>query len=125
MNIFPPLAPVKALLLPLLQQHFATPAEQGELAFLTDRRVELAAFELPWPIELGWDGQRFQLSWPSGSADAKLSGSLGALAQVGLGKADPDALFFQRKLTMEGDTELALEVKSLLSRYPLLSLLNR
>ncbi|MGB7997639.1 MAG: SCP2 sterol-binding domain-containing protein, partial [Photobacterium halotolerans] len=37
-------------------------------------------------------------------------------------KVDPDTLFFQRRLTMQGDTELGLAVKNLLDSLDLDSL---
>lgn len=36
------------------------------------------------------------------------------LVLVAAAKEDPDTLFFQRKLSIQGDTELGLEVKNLL-----------
>ncbi|GAA4878101.1 hypothetical protein GCM10023333_09390 [Ferrimonas pelagia] len=83
------------------------------------RTVAFSAYELPGALQLTLLQDRFQLDWADERAEATLSGALAALCQVGLAQADGDALFFQRRLSMEGDTELALEVKSLLARYPL------
>ncbi len=51
---------------------------------------------------------------PSDAADADIT--LTATAQdfleIALGREDPDTLFFNRRLVMEGDTELALLVKN-------------
>ncbi|MCL1112400.1 SCP2 sterol-binding domain-containing protein [Shewanella basaltis] len=42
------------------------------------------------------------------------SANVPELLLVAAGKEDPDTLFFQRKLRIEGDTELGLEVKNIL-----------
>lgn len=116
----PPLAPLRTLLLPLLSQRLAEPLRQGELAFLDGRSVSIAVKELPWALKLGLSDGQLWLDWADDSVDASMSGDARALLQMALGSADGDALFFQRRLAMEGDTELAMELKSLLGRYPLL-----
>ena len=47
-------------------------------------------------------------------ADATISGNLKEFLQLTARTEDPDTLFFQRRLQIEGDTELSLEVKNLL-----------
>ncbi len=118
----PPITPLRRILLPLLQNHFSAAIAAGELDFLEGRRVAVSVFELPWALQLGFEQGRLTLCWEQGSAEARMSGEAAALLAVGTGRYDGDALFFQRRLAMEGDTELALEVKSLLSRYPLMDL---
>ncbi|GAA5190569.1 ubiquinone anaerobic biosynthesis accessory factor UbiT [Ferrimonas gelatinilytica] len=118
----PPIAPLRRTLLPLLQNHFSAAIAAHELDFLEGRRVAVAVFELPFALQLGFEQGRLTLCWEDGSAEATMSGDAAALLAVGTGRYDGDALFFQRRLAMEGDTELALEVKSLLSRYPLMDL---
>ena len=54
--------------------------------------------------------------------DVTLSANVPELILVAAGKEDPDTLFFQRKLRIEGDTELGLEVKNLLLSIELDSL---
>ena len=66
-------------------------------------------------------------------ADVCFSGSSQDLILIAGRKEDPDSLFFQRRLKIEGDTELGLEVKNLmdsldldglpgLMKYPLMDL---
>ncbi|GAL10696.1 putative lipid carrier protein [Vibrio astriarenae] len=50
------------------------------------------------------------------------SGSLNDLVLIAGRKEDPDTLFFQRRLSIEGDTELGLEVKNLMDSIDLDSL---
>lgn len=48
--------------------------------------------------------------------DATISGPLESFLLLAEQTVDADTLFFQRKLSVEGDTEFALEVKNLLYR---------
>ncbi|MBY5990628.1 SCP2 domain-containing protein [Ferrimonas balearica] len=116
----PPIAPIRALLLPLFHHRLADPLAAGELAFLEGRSVALAVTGLPLGLEVGVQDGAFWLDWARADAEAQLTGEARALLLMALGIADGDALFFQRRLAMEGDTELAMELKSLLARYPLL-----
>ncbi len=47
------------------------------------------------------------------------SGNLNDLVLIAGRKEDPDTLFFQRRLSIEGDTELGLEVKNLMDSVDL------
>ncbi|MEZ5482089.1 MAG: SCP2 sterol-binding domain-containing protein [Porticoccaceae bacterium] len=44
----------------------------------------------------------------------RFSANLNDLVLIAARKADPDTLFFQRRLRIEGDTELGLEIKNLI-----------
>jgi predicted lipid carrier protein YhbT len=68
-------------------------------------------FELS--IAQGTDSMSLLLRPPS-QADVTFSANVPELLLIASGKEDPDSLFFQRKLLIEGDTELGLEVKNLL-----------
>ncbi|QIZ77413.1 ubiquinone anaerobic biosynthesis accessory factor UbiT [Ferrimonas lipolytica] len=115
----PPLLLLTTTVLPLLQRHFEQPIHNGELDFLLGRRIELRVDGAPWPVALTLRGEQLELQWPEPQCDAIFGGSIKAMVMLAFGQADGDALFFQRKLTMEGNTALALEVKSVLARYPL------
>ncbi|MFA0424120.1 SCP2 domain-containing protein, partial [Vibrio sp. 10N.222.54.A1] len=51
--------------------------------------------------------------------DVSFSGNLNDLVLIAGRKEDPDTLFFQRRLSIEGDTELGLEVKNLMDSVDL------
>lgn len=53
------------------------------------------------------------------SADVSISGSFDAFLKLAAQRVDPDTLFFQRELLIEGDTELGLELKNLFDRVDL------
>jgi len=52
-------------------------------------------------------------------ADVWFRGNANDLLLVAARKIDPDTLFFQRRLVIEGDTELGLEVKNLMDAIEL------
>jgi predicted lipid carrier protein YhbT len=57
----------------------------------------------------------FQPVWrEAASADVRFQGDLHAYLKLFLRQEDPDTLFFNRQLTIEGDTELGLSIKNLL-----------
>lgn len=51
---------------------------------------------------------------PSGEPDLKFTARLSAFLQMVSRQEDPDTLFFNRSLDIEGDTELGLRVKNML-----------
>ena len=51
---------------------------------------------------------------PTGSPDLAFRANLSAFLQVASRQEDPDTLFFNRELSIEGDTELGLVVKNML-----------
>ncbi|MNE85740.1 SCP-2 sterol transfer family protein [compost metagenome] len=54
-----------------------------------------------------------------GDADVSFSGTANDLILIAARKEDPDTLFFQRRLHIEGDTELGLYVKNLMDSIDL------
>lgn len=60
---------------------------------------------------------------PTGKPDLHFTARLSAFLQMVSRQEDPDTLFFNRSLTIEGDTELGLRVKNMLDalEWPRLS----
>jgi predicted lipid carrier protein YhbT len=56
---------------------------------------------------------------PVGSPDLAFRANLSAFLQVASRQEDPDTLFFNRELSIEGDTELGLIVKNMLDAVDL------
>ncbi|WP_394200228.1 SCP2 domain-containing protein [Shewanella waksmanii] len=83
-----------------------------ELDFLNQRWVGIEVSDMDLRFEVSFDKQIVIV--PNGNAEVVFSGNSKDLLLIAAGKEDPDTLFFQRKLTIEGDTELGLEVKNLL-----------
>ena len=55
----------------------------------------------------------------SAEADVSFSADASDLLMIAARKQDPDTLFFQRRLVIEGDTELGLYVKNLMDAIEL------
>lgn len=115
----PPLSAVpfpvqKAILERALGMAFRAPLARGQLAFLQGRRLRVTVtdFGLCWDITCEPAG--LCVRRPGVRADVELRARLHAFALLATRQADPDTLFFQRRLSIAGDTELGLECKNLM-----------
>ncbi|WP_232803546.1 SCP2 sterol-binding domain-containing protein [Motilimonas sp. E26] len=100
-----------------LNRLLATSIEDEELTFLADKwlKVTVTDLDLSWCMTL--KGQKIQVAAPQQVADVSFMGVLNDLILIAGRKEDADTLFFQRRLQIEGDTELGLEVKNLLDGF--------
>ncbi len=96
----------------LLDQLMAQQIEDEELDFLEQRWVRIDIQDMDLRFEVSFDKQ-FKVR-EQGDAEVTFSAQTKELVLIAAAKEDPDTLFFQRKLAIEGDTELGLEVKNLL-----------
>lgn len=96
----------------LLTLLLAEQAKDDELVFLADKWVAITVTDLQLSFEVSYNGQ-WQVRELT-HAQVTFSANTAELILVAGAKEDPDTLFFQRKLSIEGDTELGLEVKNLL-----------
>jgi len=106
-----------AALRQVLQQLFGGAAQQGRLDFLIDRRLGIEVPDLQMHYVLGLNPQRrFWLAdaAKAGSSDVQFRANSNELRLLLCQQADPDTLFFQRRLTITGDTELGLRLKNYL-----------
>jgi predicted lipid carrier protein YhbT len=97
-----------------LRQFFQEAMTAGELAILEGRwiRLEIADAELSWLI--GVVNNTPVVSMEERVSDLVIRGNLEEFVLLASDREDPDAQFFQRRLVVEGDTELGLEVKNLI-----------
>ena len=86
--------------------------EDEELDFLEQRWVRIVVTDFNLHFEVSYEN-KWLVREPQ-QADVTFSADSRALIKVAAAKEDPDTLFFQRQLQIEGDTELGLEVKNLL-----------
>lgn len=107
-----PLTLKQRLLEPRLNRLFATPLQEGEFELLDGRKLQLKLMDLGLQATLTLENQRLRLV--SGEGEACIRGCWPAFVRLALKKEDPDSLFFQRQLILEGDTELGLGIKNLL-----------
>ncbi|MFQ3789805.1 SCP2 domain-containing protein [Halomonas sp. A29] len=102
----------RQLIEPLLNRTFAEPLAEGEFDALEGRRISLHLEDLGMILTLTLEQERFRLSLEVG--EATIRGGWREFLCLATRREDPDALFFQRRLVIEGDTELGLMVKNLL-----------
>jgi O2-independent ubiquinone biosynthesis accessory factor UbiT len=97
-----------------LESVFRADVAAGELDFLEHRclAVEIEDTGWRWPITVA--GARLRVLERSHPADVVVRGRSPAFLCLAARLEDPDTLFFQRRLVIEGDTELGLRVKNLL-----------
>jgi predicted lipid carrier protein YhbT len=103
----------------VLDRVLATPLADGELDFLFGRTVVIHVddAQVDYRLFLGVGG--FYAGHAGRDADVTMSGDLYDFLVLATGEEDPDTLFFQRRLRIEGDTALGLQVKNLLDSLDL------
>ena len=113
-----PFALKRQVLEQLLGWQFQQALEDGELAFLEGRwlSIDVRDIGLKWYTSV--ENDRLIVSH-SAEADVSFSADASDLLLIAARKQDPDTLFFQRRLTIEGDTELGLYVKNLMDAIEL------
>ena len=102
----------KQVLSIVLNQAFREPLHHGELDFLENAKVRIKVTDLhiDWLISVGSD--KFTPIDRGLDDDVCISGNSPDFILLATRQADPDTLFFQRRIRIEGDTELALGVKN-------------
>ncbi len=110
----------KAVLLPALSSVFREALEDGDFEFLQDKWLKIAIIDLELSWWLSFDENKLvmasqeEMATNNISEDVSFSATGDDLVLIAGRKQDPDTLFFQRRLKIEGDTELGLEVKNLI-----------
>jgi len=95
-----------------LNQLFADAITDGEFDDFEGRRIRLEVTGGQPGITIGFWAGRLRVI--DGPGEATIRGSLTAFKTLAERRQDPDQLFFQRQLVIEGDTELGLGLKNLL-----------
>lgn len=102
----------------VLSWQFRQALDDGELEFLEGRWLSIHVRD----IDLQWftsvvNGKLVVSQ--NAQADVSFSADASDLLMIAARKQDPDTLFFQRLLVIEGDTELGLYVKNLMDAIEL------
>jgi len=79
---------------------------------LIGKKLRLCVTDAQWAFDFEWKNDRFVASQSRGSADLTISAGAHDFVKLARRQEDPDTLFFNRRLAMEGDTELGLLVKN-------------
>lgn len=108
-----PFALKRQVLEQVLRWQFQQALADGELEFLEGRwlSIDVRDIGLQWFTSVE-NGQLIVRQ--SANADVSFSANASDLLMIAARKQDPDTLFFQRRLVIEGDTELGLYVKNLM-----------
>jgi len=119
-----PFSAQKKLLLPALASVFKEALEDGDFEFLQDKWLRISITDLHINWWLSYDQEQLIMAPPQAFSsetreDVSFSASGDDLLLIAGRKQDPDTLFFQRRLKIEGDTELGLELKNLIDAIDL------
>jgi predicted lipid carrier protein YhbT len=79
---------------------------------LLGKKMRLRVTDAQWAFDFEWLNDRFSACQNKGEADLTISASAYDFVLLARRQEDPDTLFFSRRLSMEGDTELGLLVKN-------------
>jgi len=79
---------------------------------LVGKKLRLCVLDARWTFDFEWRNSRFVACQNAAASDLTISASAHDFVKLARRQEDPDTLFFNRRLTMEGDTELGLLVKN-------------
>lgn len=116
-----PFSVKKQVIEQLLQIQFKHSLDDGDLDFLENRwlKIQVTDLQLIWFVSL--IDNKLVVSREE-IADVSFIGNTNDLILIATRRQDPDTLFFQRRLIVEGDTELGLYVKNLMDSIELESM---
>jgi predicted lipid carrier protein YhbT len=101
---------------------FSGEMAEGELDFMQGRTVRIRVDDAKIGFCLSLQGNRFIAIPQQEQAELTINGTLYDYLLLVSGREDPDTLFFQRHLSMQGDTELGVHLKNFLSGIDMESL---
>ncbi len=96
-----------------LNKTFRVPLSEGDFEALEGHWLHICITDLQQDIYLSVENETICLSAPR-PCDVKISGTSRDFLVMAARREDPDTLFFQRRLSIEGNTELGLAVKNML-----------
>lgn len=102
------------VLVSVLNQLFVDDLKNGELDFLQDRTIQITIADASIEYRFSLNNGKCILASPGQSPDLLLKGTIYDYLLLASRSEDTDTLFFNRRLQMQGDTELGLYVKNFL-----------
>jgi predicted lipid carrier protein YhbT len=109
-----PYALHKQVLPPILNRVFRSELADGDFDPLEDRCLVVAIEDVGFRWHIGCQAGRLVMLEQQRTADVTIRGHSREFALLATRREDPDTLFFQRRLVIEGDTELGLFIKNLM-----------
>lgn len=108
-------APFQAAMLTMIINHMLSgQLLKDRLCELDDKSVSVHVLDIPWLMHFHIRQGQVWAAPDLAVTDVTISGQLQGFLQLVRGREDPDTLFFQRILNMEGDTETGVYIKNLL-----------
>lgn len=101
----------------LCNQAFATACAAGDLDFLAGHVVRIELRDAGVVLGVSLHERRLIAVEAGQSAAVRISGDAHAFLLLASRREDPDSLFFQRRLRIEGATELGLHLKNFLDAW--------
>lgn len=102
------------LLVDIINKIIADDLNEGELDFLEDKIVAIEISDADMSYQLTLRGDRLHAASAQSEKHLIVRASLYDFMSMASRQVDPDTLVFQRRLVMEGDTELGLGLKNYL-----------
>ncbi len=109
--------PLQQASIVLLNKIFATAIAGGELDFFSGRSVRILVEDIRFELCFGFDGKQFQALPVDSVADVSLCADAACFMLLLSRREDPDTLFFQRRLRIEGQVDLGLGLKNFLDAW--------
>lgn len=114
-----PAYPGSVLLVTAINLALARHLPQDVKDILQGKRLAIRVRDARLAFDFSWNGQRFVPARPHPQPDLAISANAQDFLLLAQRRQDPDTLFFNRRLVMEGDTELGLVVKNALDALEL------
>ena len=114
-----PAYPASLLLTTALNVSVARQLPQDVGAMLLHKRLRIQVRDARVTLDFTWTGGAFAPRARHAQTDLCISASAHDFLRLAQRQEDPDTLFFNRRLSMEGDTELGLVVKNTLDALEL------
>ncbi|MBS0508779.1 MAG: SCP2 sterol-binding domain-containing protein [Proteobacteria bacterium] len=114
-----PAYPGSTLLVAAINFALARQLPQDVKDMLQGKSLSIRVRDARVAFDFTWNGSRFAPTRPQASPDLAISANAQDFLLLAQRRQDPDTLFFNRRLVMEGDTELGLVVKNALDALEL------
>jgi O2-independent ubiquinone biosynthesis accessory factor UbiT len=114
-----PVYPGSVLLATALNVGLAPRLLEDVRAILLHKKIRIEVRDARLAFNFSWSGNGFSAIAPDGAPDLTIAASAHDFLLLAQRREDPDTLFFSRRLSMQGDTELGLVVKNALDALEL------